>query len=163
MVHNGSCWIGVNTSLPNHLTEEAIRGGVIKELQGYEQIRREVKYGKNSRIDLLLSSANRHCYIEAKNVTLVENNYYQFPDSVTDRGRKHLKELINMAKEGHRAVMLFVIQRSDGGFFKTADHIDPEYGKSLCEAMKNGVEVLAYRADVSPVEVKISEAVGVNL
>ena len=163
MIHNGSCWIGVNTNLPNKLAEEAIRNGIIKELQGYENIRREVKYGKNSRIDLLLSTGGRLCYVEVKNVTLVEDGYYQFPDAVTERGLKHLHELTAEVKAGHRAVMLYVIQRSDGKKFKPAGHIDAEYTRGLTKAVSDGVEAIAYRAEVSPQKIEIVEPVEVDL
>ncbi|MBN2423723.1 MAG: DNA/RNA nuclease SfsA [Calditrichaceae bacterium] len=163
IVHNGNCWIGINTNLPNKLAEEAIKNGAIKELQGYEQIRKEVKYGKNSRIDLLLSTGGRLCYVEVKNVTLVEDGYYQFPDAVTERGLKHLQELTAEVKAGHRAIMLYVIQRSDGKRFKPARHIDPKYARGLTEAVSEGVETIAYRADVSPQEIKIVEPVEVLL
>ena len=160
MVHNEKCWIGINTGIPNRICEEAIANDLIPELTDYPEIKREVKYGENSRIDLLLKNENRLCYIEIKNVTLVEDdgNYY-FPDAVTTRGRKHLYELMEMVKQGHRAVMLYVIQRSDGKIFKPAKHIDPDYTEALKEAHKNGVEILAYRAEVSPQEIRIAEPV----
>jgi sugar fermentation stimulation protein A len=160
MVHNGKCWIGINTGIPNRLAEEAIQTGRITELLGYDEIKREIKYGKNSRIDLLLNRGTELCYVEVKNVTLVEEdgNYY-FPDSVTLRGQKHLNELWNMVKEGNRAVMLYVIQRCDGKIFKPAAHIDLAYANKLKEVYKQGVEILVYRAKVSPNEIKISEKI----
>jgi len=158
LVHNGKCWIGINTILPNLIAEEAIKTGQIPELSGYTKIKREVKYGKNSRIDILLKRENELCYIEVKNVTLVEDDgFYYFPDAVTERGRKHLFELMKMVKLGHRAVMLFVIQRSDGTIYKPAAHIDPEYAKALKIAFENGVEILAYRAEVSKEKIEIVE------
>ncbi len=163
MIHNGNCWIGINTHLPNHLAEEGIHNGVIKELQGYEHIQREVKYGKNSRIDLLLTKSSQKCYVEVKNVTLVEDGYYQFPDAVTERGRKHLYEMTEMVRQGHRAVMLYVIQRSDGKRFKPANHIDPNYASTLKEALQNGIVIIAYRADVSPEKINIKETVEVDI
>jgi len=158
MVHNSKCWIGINTIIPNIIAEEAIKNKSIPELNGYDEVKREVKYGINSRIDIFLKSESRVCYVEIKNVTLVEDdgNYY-FPDPVTSRGLKHLHELIEMKNQGHRAVMLYVIQRSDGVVFKAAVHIDPEYAKGLKKAYDNGVEILVMRADVSPTEIKLSE------
>jgi sugar fermentation stimulation protein A len=151
MVYNGTCWIGINTRIPNQIAEEAIRNKVIPALNGYTEVRREVSYGQNSRIDILLKNERQICYTEVKNVTLVEDDcFYYFPDSVTKRGRKHLYELINMVKQNHRAVMLYVIQRSDGSTFKPAAHIDPAYAESLNEAYENGVEILVYQADVNP-------------
>lgn len=164
MVHNGKCWIGINTQVPNKIAIEAIQNDTIHELIGYDQIKSEVKYGKNSRIDILLSGNKGTCYVEVKNVTLVEaDGYYKFPDAVTERGRKHLYELLEMVKTGHRAVMLYVIQRSDGTSFKPADHIDPEYAKSLREVHQQGVENLAYQADVSPSEIKVSDSISISI
>jgi len=151
MVHNGICWIGINTGIPNQIVEEAIKQKEIPALNGYNEIKREVPYGKNSRIDIYLKNARQICYIEVKNVTLVEDDhFYSFPDSVTVRGKKHLYELIDMVKQGYRAVMFYVIQRSDGTTFKPAAHIDPAYAESLKEAYEKGVEILVYQAEVKP-------------
>ena len=164
MVNNGKCWIGINTGLPNKLVNESIIEEKIREIRGYTEIKHEVNYGKNSRIDLLLLNENDLCYVEVKNVTLVEEDGdYYFPDSVTKRGRKHLYELADMVKQGHRAVMLYVIQRSDGNQFKPARHIDSAYSKSLKEVHEQGVEILVYRAEVKPEEIKIVEKIPFEL
>lgn len=164
MVHNGKCWIGINTQIPNKIVKEAIENNTIPELSGYEKIKSEVKYGKNSRIDILLNGDKGRCYVEVKNVTLVEvDGFYKFPDAVTERGKKHLYELLEMVKVGYRAVMLFVIQRNDGTAFKPADHIDPEYARTLKEVHHQGVEILAYQADVSPTEIKLKSAIPFSL
>jgi sugar fermentation stimulation protein A len=150
LVHNGTIWIGINTHLANHLAEEAIRQGWIPELAGWPSLQRERKYGKNSRIDILLEDGEQRCYVEVKNVTLLgDDDYICFPDAVTERGRKHLAELSDMVREGHRAVMLYVIQRGDGKGFRPAREIDPAYADAVQQAMAAGVEVLAYRARVS--------------
>ncbi|WP_456405892.1 DNA/RNA nuclease SfsA [Caldithrix abyssi] len=164
MVHNGRCWIGINTILANKVAVEGVREGVIKELQGYTQWRTEVKYGQNSRVDLWLAKDSQQCFVEIKNVTLVERdgNYY-FPDAVTTRGQKHLNELAEMVKNGHRAVMLFLLQRNDGSIFKPADHIDPQYGRLLREVYQKGVEILPYLADVSPTEIKVTQKIDFEL
>lgn len=159
MTHNGSCWIGVNTQHPNPLAEEAIRAGLIEPLRGYPEIHRERKYGGNSRIDLLLQNETERVYVEVKSVTLVEKGYYAFPDAVTTRGLKHLRELAAVKQAGHRAVMLFIIQRSDGRCFTPAGHIDPDYATMLREAENHGVEILCYRAGVYPGEIRIEERV----
>ena len=151
MVHNGICWIGINTGLPNQIVEESIKNKTIPSLIGYIDIKREVRYGQNSRIDIYLKNETETCYVEVKNVTLVEeDHFYSFPDSVTDRGKKHLYELIDMVKQGHRAVMFYLIQRNDGTTFKPAAHIDPAYAESLKEAYEKGVEILVYQAEVKP-------------
>ncbi len=153
LVQVGPIWVGINTQYPNRLVVEGIRTGVVKELQGYPVIRQEVKYGQNSRVDLLLENGAEKCYVELKNVTLVENRRALFPDAVTVRGQKHLQELMDMVTEGHRAVIFFVVQREDADLFAPADQIDPRYGKLLRQAVKHGVEALAYQARVSPQEI----------
>ncbi len=163
MIHNEKCWIGINTQLPNKLAKEAIEISTIKELQGYTRILMEQKYGKNSRIDLLLEHETEKCFVEVKNVTLMEKGDYLFPDSVTTRGLKHLNELIEMVKKGNRAVMLYVIQRSDGKLFKPAKEIDPQYSEKLKEAHEIGVEVLPYLAQVSPQEIVLSQKLDFEL
>lgn len=164
MVHNGKCWIGINTGIPNTIVAEAITEGKIKDLSGYENLTREVKYGKNSRIDILLSRGDEKCYVEVKNVSLVEEdgNYY-FPDSVTERGTKHLFELTAMVNQGHRSVMFYVIQRSDGRIFMPAAHIDIKYTKALQDARANGVEIMVYQACVSPESITITHEIPFDL
>lgn len=137
--------VGVNTLLPNRLVARSIEAAAIEELRGYDEMRREVNTGNHSRIDLLLSNGeNRYCYIEIKNCTLVTDGVARFPDAVTVRGQKHLKELQRLATAGNRCVMFYFIQRMDAGVFKPADHIDAAYGKALRQAVDNGVEVLVY-------------------
>ena len=160
MVHNNKCWIGINTMIANSLVEEALNNKLLSELTGYNEIYREVNYGKNSRIDFLLKNNKQNCFVEVKNVSLVEDDgFYYFPDSVTIRGRKHLHELINMVKAGYRAVMLFIIQRNDGTVFKPAGHIDPDYFQSLEKAYKSGVEIISYQADVTPEQINIGKKI----
>jgi sugar fermentation stimulation protein A len=164
MIHNGKGWIGINTLLANRIAEEAIKAGKIKELDGYTEIRREQRYGQNSRIDLLLKRKNEICYVEIKNVTLLESDgCYYFPDAKTERGRRHLNELMIMTRRGHRAVILFIVQRSDGSIFKPAMHIDQDFTRTLYRARENGVEILAYRAEVNPEKIELAEAVPLDL
>jgi sugar fermentation stimulation protein A len=158
MIHNGTCWIGINTGIPNQIVEEAIKNKTIYSLNGYTEIVREVPYGQSSRIDIFLKKDQEICYIEVKNVTLVEEDQcYYFPDSITERGKKHLYELMDMVKHGHRAVMFYVIQRSDGTIFKPAAHIDRTYTESLREVYNNGVEILVFQADVNPTSIVLKE------
>lgn len=146
---------GINTARTNELVDEALRGGVIRELQGYTAIKREVVYGaEKSRIDFLLAGHQqdeRLCYLEVKNVTLMEaEGQGYFPDAVSERGSKHLRELILMAQQGHRAVLLFCVQHTGISRVSPADHIDPAYGSTLRAAIAAGVEVLAYGARIEP-------------
>ena len=142
--------ICVNTQRPNALVEESIRLGVITELAGYDTIKREVNYGEErSRIDLLLSRGDELCYVEVKNVTLgAENGLVRFPDAVTSRGTKHLRELMSMIDQGHRAVLVFCISRDDAQVFEPAADIDPLYASTLIKAKAHGVEILAYRLKI---------------
>jgi sugar fermentation stimulation protein A len=156
-------WVGINTGLPNRIVREGIEKGVIRELQGYASIRPEVKYGENSRIDLLLEGDAGLSYVEVKNVTLVEGGMALFPDSVTTRGQKHLRELMEVVRSGHRGVIFFVVQRGDGEAVAPADAIDPEYGRLLRLAVSTGVEALAYRASVSPKEISLIDRLPVVL
>jgi len=163
LVNVNNVWVGINTMLPNLLVEEPIKNGIITELQGYTQIFREKNYGINSRIDLLLQNGEKKCFVEIKNVTLAIGTTALFPDSVTVRGKKHLIELMNTVKEGHRSMMIFVVQRGDCNQVKPADEIDPEYGKSLRKASKKGVEIIAYQADVNPEKIVLNNPLSVVL
>ncbi|RYV00628.1 DNA/RNA nuclease SfsA [Shewanella sp. OPT22] len=144
--------IGINTGKANHLAVEAIEAGVIKELANYSKMRKEVKYGsQNSRIDILLSATDKpDCFIEVKSCTLLEDGKGYFPDAVTTRGQKHLRELAEVALSGNRAVLLFIVQHSGIRQVSPATHIDPKYSELLKEAIEKGVEVLAYGAEISP-------------
>lgn len=190
LVHNGQCWICVNTGRANEMAFEAVSSGTIPELSGYTEVLREQTFG-NSRFDLLLKKEVREdvarasrrreratgsplcgeagtttlpkvCYVEVKNVTLLANDgCCAFPDAVTERGRKHLNELVNVVKAGHRAAMLYVIPRSDGTAFRAAGEIDPEYAAALVAASAAGVEVYAWRAEVSPESMSLTASVTV--
>jgi len=142
--------VGVNTGHPHQLVAEAIEAGLVPELRGYPSVRREVKYGENSRIDFLLDDpARRPCYVEIKNVHLMRKpRLAEFPDSVTERGAKHLRELAAVRASGARAVMLFVIQIPSADSFAVARDIDPVYGAEFDRARSRGVEMLAWRCDV---------------
>jgi sugar fermentation stimulation protein A len=164
LVESQNTWVGINTSWPNILAQEAISQKQIPELSGYDSITREVKYGTNSRIDLLLKSTNKPwCYVEVKNVTLAVGESAQFPDAVTARGTKHLMELQEIVRLGHRAVMLYIVQRRDSHFFSLADHIDSVYAKTCKEALKQGVELLCYQCHVSPEEISIVRPLSIHI
>lgn len=164
IVEVGKTRVGINTSLPNALVAEAIEAGVIAELMGYSAIRREVKYGKeNSRIDLVLEALHqRPCYVEVKNVTAaVSDTVALFPDAVSERGARHLRELMHVVRNGGRAVQLYCVQRNDVSEVNPADRIDPVYGRTLREAMAAGVEVMAYRASVTTREIRLEKRIAV--
>jgi len=150
----GEVRVGVNTGLPNDLVTAAVEAGAVEGLSGYTSHRREVTYGtERSRIDLLAEGHPddpRPCYIEVKSVTLAVDGVAMFPDAVTKRGLKHLRELERMVAGGDRAVMLYLVQRSDCEAFAPAEHIDPAYAQGLRDAVAAGVEVEVWTAEVSP-------------
>jgi sugar fermentation stimulation protein A len=156
--------VGMNTSWPNVLVEEAIRHQKIAPLTGYDLLRREVKYGTNSRIDILLESPHRpSCYVEVKNVHLRRDTVALFPDCVTARGTKHLNELAHLVSQGIRAVMIYVIQREDCDGFSFASDLDPLYAKTAQEVFNRGVEAYAYACQMSPNGIEITREVPVLL
>ncbi|MGE5514660.1 MAG: DNA/RNA nuclease SfsA [Bacteroidota bacterium] len=156
--------IGVNTAWPNAIAAEAIAAGQIAELTGYDTIRREVKYGKNSRIDLLLEAPGRPtCYVEVKNVHLKRGDWAEFPDAVTVRGAKHLRELRDMVAEGSRSVMLYLVQREDCVGFRPAADIDPAYAEGLVAAMGDGVEAICYTCRMSLQDITIKGRLPIEL
>ncbi|MBT5388800.1 MAG: DNA/RNA nuclease SfsA [Porticoccaceae bacterium] len=153
---------GVNTSRPNRLVYELIQAGLVPELSGYQHLRTEVRYGEEkSRIDLLLEdSALGLCYVEVKNVTLdMGQGLAAFPDAVTSRGSKHLRELMAMVAAGHRAVLFFCVQLSEAERMEVADEIDPLYAKTLSQAVAAGVEVIAWRAKMSADEIVLEKPI----
>ncbi len=149
--------ICTNTNVANKIAVEAINNGVIKELQGYASLKTEQKHDQNSRIDILLENEDKKCFVEIKSVSLrLSDDFLAFPDAVTSRGTKHLKELEEMVKQGHRALMLYVIQRTDDLPFKLACQIDKKYCEAFDEVTKNGVEVLVYQSSINYEEIFIS-------
>ncbi|WP_203292039.1 DNA/RNA nuclease SfsA [Maricaulis parjimensis] len=157
--------IGALPNTANALAEEAVKAGVIAELTGYDSLRREVKYGENSRIDLLLESeGRRNCWVEIKNVHWQRGvGIAEFPDGVTSRGAKHLGELSNQVSQGDRAVQLFIVQRNDCHTLRPAEDTDPVYAQALRDAAKAGVDVLAYACDVSTDGITVTKPMTVEL
>jgi sugar fermentation stimulation protein A len=157
----GPVLVGINTNHPNRLVSEAIAAGHITEVAGYASLRREVKYGVSSRIDILLEDpAKGMAYVEIKNVHLSRRTgLAEFPDSVTERGAKHLAELSAMVAAGHRAVMLYLIQRADAAHFALAGDIDPRYAEAFARAREAGVEAIAYACRLTPEEIVITNPV----
>ena len=156
-------WAAINTSNPNRLAEEAIREGRIAELSGYAGLRREVKYGQNSRIDLLLEDPGRPpCFVEVKNVHLMRRpGLAEFPDCVTARGAKHLRELANVAAAGQRAVMLYIVQMTGADHMGIAADLDPAYAMALREALQQGAEALCYACLISTESIEVAGALPV--
>jgi sugar fermentation stimulation protein A len=153
--------VGINTMHPNRLVAEALAEGAIPELAGYAEVRREVRYGAASRVDFLLTDPERaSCWLEVKNCHLLRGGRLaEFPDCVAARSLKHLRELTAMVEAGHRAVMLFVIQRTDCDAFEACADLDPAYAAGLTAAAGAGVEVLAYRCTITPRGVALADRV----
>lgn len=168
LIEIGDAMVGINTGHPNRVVAEAIAAGEIKELKGYESLKREQKYGKNSRIDVLLESPGKPpCYVEVKNVTMKRSSgpkaAAEFPDAVTERGAKHLREMTDVVGAGGRAVMFYFVQRTDARRFGIAEDIDPDYAKALKSALKAGVEAVCYGCDVSPDGISIARPLTLDL
>jgi sugar fermentation stimulation protein A len=161
----GADLVGINTGLPNRIVSEAIAAGQVAELTGYADLRREVKYGQSSRIDILLEDAARgRCYVEIKNVHLSRRpGLAEFPDCKTERGVKHLRELSEMVRAGHRAVMLYLVQRNDAERFSFAADLDPTYAQAFLAARKAGVTALAYRCRLSPQSVVLDAPLPIDV
>jgi sugar fermentation stimulation protein A len=160
--------VGINTNHPNKLAAEAIEAGRIAELTGYAALRREVKYGENSRIDILLEDADRPpCYVEIKNVHLKRDTgvpgLAEFPDAVTARGAKHLRELANVVTDGGRAVMFYLVQRVDCDRFTLANDIDPVYANAFREARAAGVEAICYACDITTAGITVAGALPLDV
>jgi len=155
-INNG--WIGINTGHPNKIVYEAVLNGEIEKLKGYTHVKREVKF-EDSRFDVYAENDKEQCFIEVKNVSMKEGEWALFPDAVTTRGQKHLRTLMEVKKQGMRAVMVYIIQRADVSKFGPAKEVDPVYAATLKEAYENGVEIIPLIADVSPEEIKIKKEI----
>jgi len=155
--------VGINTQHPNKIAEESILSGLIPALTGYQNLKREVKYGQNSRIDILLTDENKaDCYVEVKNVHLIrQEGLAEFPDCETKRGAKHLDELSDMVAQGKRAVMLYVIQVEDVQKFSIANDLDPNYSNSFIKAREFGVEAYAMACKITSQSIEFSHLVDV--
>lgn len=163
IVEADGAFVGINTAHPNRLVEEALHAGLIPELAGFAGLRREVKYGRNSRIDILLEDETGGAtYVEVKNVHLMRTpGLAEFPDSVTARGAKHLDEMADMVDQGARAAMVYLVQRPDCERLSLARDIDPAYGAAFDAARRRGVEAYAIGCRVTPQEIVADRLVSV--
>jgi sugar fermentation stimulation protein A len=150
MIEMPTSLVGVNTLVPNRLVAKALGMGQVPELADYDSVAREVRVSKSSRLDLKLTGKGQpDAFVEIKNCTLVENGCARFPDAPTVRGQKHLQELARLKKDGARAAIFFLIQRTDAHRFSPADDIDPDYGRILRKVVEKGVETIAYDVKIS--------------
>ena len=166
MIRIGRAWVGLHTGRANAVVARALESGAVRELSGYREIRSEVRADHRSRLDFQLSGRPRDgrvAWVEVKSVTLAEDGLARFPDSVTERGRRHLETLMALRGEGARAALLFLVQRADCDRVAPADDIDPEYGRTLREAAKSGVEIFALGARVAPSGIRVERRLPVVL
>ncbi len=164
LIQMPSSLVGVNTNVPNPLVFNTIKDGNIPELNNYTEFSREVSAGKNSRIDIFLNKKGRKpCYVEVKNCTLVRDRIASFPDAVTARGLKHLKELQQLKKNNNRCVMFYLVQRMDARSFRPEYDIDPKYGNELKKAKENGVEILVYDVKIDLKQISINNRIPYRL
>lgn len=157
-----TCWVLVHPGRANAVVGEALREGRIPELRGYADLRSEQRFGERSRVDWLLVEGERRAWVEVKNATLVQDRVARFPDAVTARGVRHLEELERVVAAGDRGILLFHVGREDADWLQPADDVDPAYGAALRRAIARGVEVLAWRARVTPEELVLERALPVR-
>jgi sugar fermentation stimulation protein A len=164
LVEVDGVWVGINTAHPNMLVAEAIEAGVIAELAGHRRLRREVKYGKNSRVDILLETDGKpDTLVEVKNVHLMRRpGLAEFPDSVTARGAKHLDELGDAVEAGRRAVMLYLVQYPGSERLAFAADIDPAYADAFQRATGRGVEAYAYVCRIDPQGIEVTRRIPID-
>lgn len=156
--------VGVNTQVPNRLVGHALRHAKIPGLRRYCQVQPEVKVGAHTRLDFALGNdGERHCYVEVKNCTLVEDGIARFPDAVTARGKKHLIALETLVAGGYRGIIFYLVQRTDANLFQPADHIDPAYGQALRTAMAGGVEIMVYDVDIDLDRIRLNRPLAFEL
>ena len=152
--------VGINTQLANKIVLEALNKKKIKNLIKFNNIKTEVKFSDKTRFDFLISNSKEKCFVEVKNVTLVrEKKIAEFPDAITSRGTKHLKELIEAKKQGFKSYILYLIQREDCGYFKIAKDIDEEYKIAYDEAIRSGVKILCYNCKLSNKDIKLNRQI----
>ncbi|MCR4316215.1 MAG: DNA/RNA nuclease SfsA [Planctomycetes bacterium] len=159
LIDAGTGLVGVQTHKANDIVHEAIASGSVKSLAGFDEIRREVRYGENSRVDILLRKKDELCFVEVKNVTLKDGDLALFPDAVSERGLKHLVELAREKAAGNRAVILFLVNRMDVKSFAPATEIDPAYSAKLKEVKSLGVEVLALQTKITPESIEVDKSI----
>jgi sugar fermentation stimulation protein A len=164
LIQTRDSMIGVNTQVPNKLVKSSIENGLVTELKAYTRVKAEVKTSDHTRLDLLLENEKGNtCYVEIKNCTMVEDGVAMFPDAVTIRGQKHLDELVRLKKEGHRAVIFYLIQRMDAKLFTPASMIDKVYAQKLTNAVENGVEIITRDVYIDTNVIRLNAPVPVRL
>ena len=164
IVKDGNSKVGVNTHLTNRIVLDALNKNIIKEFDKDISVKSEVKFGKNTRFDFLLSTKNFKAFLEVKNVTLKRKpKNAEFPDSITSRGTKHIKELLNAKKKGFKIYIIFIVQREDCDKFSIANDIDPEYSKTLSLAVKKKLNILCYDCKFSSKRIEINKKIKINI
>ena len=156
--------VGINTHSTNKIVQDALKNNLIKELKNSLEIKPEIKFGKNTRFDFLISNKDFKAFIEVKNVTLSRiKKKAEFPDAVTSRGLKHINELINASKKGYKIFILYLVQREDCNYFSIARDIDADYAKALTKAVKNNLNILCYDCKFSSKGIKLNKKIKINI
>lgn len=164
LIRMPGAWVGVNTLVPNRLVAQTIRNSNLPGFSGYQSVTAEVRVNAHTRLDLKLEARERRdCYIEIKNCTLVEDGCAMFPDAPTVRGQKHLTVLEQVARKGARAVIFFLVQRTDARLFSPADQVDPQYGRLLRRVVEAGVEILAYDVRIDLNRIALHQPLAIRL
>jgi len=164
IIKDGNSKVGVNTHLTNRIVLDALNKNIIKEFDKDISVKSEVKFGKNTRFDFLLSTKNFKAFLEVKNVTLKRKpKNAEFPDAITSRGTKHIKELLNAKKKGFKIYIIFIVQREDCDKFSIANDIDPEYSKTLSLAVKKKLNILCYDCKFSSKRIEINKKIKINI
>ena len=164
IIKDGNSKVGVNTHLTNRIVLDALNKNIIKEFDKDVSIKSEVKFGKNTRFDFLLSTKNFKAFLEVKNVTLKRKpKNAEFPDAITSRGTKHIKELLNAKKKGFKIYIIFIVQREDCDKFSIANDIDPEYSKTLSLAVKKKLNILCYDCKFSSKRIEINKKIKIKI
>jgi sugar fermentation stimulation protein A len=156
-------WTCIDTLVPNRLVAEALGQGSLPELPVVFQVRPEVTLPGGSRLDFVLDTGGQLLFLEVKSVTWVEDGVALFPDGVTERGRRHLEELMNLVRQGHRAWQVFVVQRQDARVLKPAAAVDPAYARTLAEAAARGVRIMVLQEKIQPPEITLASTLPFDL
>ena len=164
IIKDGNSKVGVNTHLTNRIVLDALNNNIIKEFDKEISVKSEVKFGKNTRFDFLISTKKFKAFLEVKNVTLKRKpKNAEFPDAITSRGTKHIKELLNAKKKGFKIYIIFIVQREDCDKFNIANDIDPEYSKTLSIAVKKKLNILCYDCKFSSKRIEINKKIKIKI
>jgi sugar fermentation stimulation protein A len=163
MINMNGTWVGVNPAVPRKVLEEGIRSGAVPSFTGYNEILRDATYGPRGKVDFMLLGMEQNCFINIHGVTWSEDGVALFPDTASERPKRSLRELAEVAKQGHRAVAFFLVLRGDCETFRPAERVDREYLRTILDAHSAGVELIVYRADIKLDEISLGVPIPYSL